>query len=138
MLSTLLAALALSAAPGDEIRALLLRQAADWNRGDVEAFMQAYENTAETTFLGKGGITRGYRPVLDNYRKRYPTREAMGTLTFSEIEVRLVGDTAAVVLGRFALARTVAGGGPASGRYTLVLKRTQGAWKVIHDHTSAD
>jgi len=60
----------------------------------------------------------------------------MGTLKFSELEVRLLGAEYAVVLGRFDLARSAAGGGAANGRFTLVLKRGPGGWKILHDHTS--
>ncbi|MBL0157529.1 MAG: nuclear transport factor 2 family protein [Bryobacterales bacterium] len=124
------------AAPEVDVRAVLERQVAAWNQGDIETFMTTYIDSPELTFNGKDGVTRGYRPVLERYRKRYGTREAMGTLKFTEIEVRMLGAEAAVVLGRFDLARTEAGGGPASGRFTLVLRKTPQGWKIIHDHTS--
>lgn len=124
------------AAPEADVRAVLDRQVAAWNQGDIETFMTTYLDSSELTFQGKDGVTRGYRPVLERYRKRYRSREAMGVLQFSEIEVRMLGDGAALVLGRFALTRSEAGGGNASGRYTLVLRRTPAGWKIIHDHTS--
>jgi ketosteroid isomerase-like protein len=43
----------------------------------------------------------------------------------------------ALVTGEFHLERTAAGGGNASGRYTLILRRTSSGWKIIHDHTSS-
>jgi uncharacterized protein (TIGR02246 family) len=122
--------------PEAGIRALLSRQQADWNKGDVRAFMTGYEAAASTTFLG-AKLTRGYQQVLDNYIERYPSRDSMGTLTFSEIEVRMLGRTYASVLGRYHLARTAAAGGDAFGRFTLILKKTPAGWRIIHDHTSA-
>jgi uncharacterized protein (TIGR02246 family) len=127
--------LALSAGPEAEMRAVLERQAADWNRGDIVAFMTGYEDAGSTTFQGQA-LTRGYQQVLDRYRTRYATRAAMGRLTFSEIEVRVLGGEAGLVLGRFALEREAAAGGPASGRFTLVFRKTARGWKIIHDHTS--
>ena len=59
--------------------------------------------------------------ILARYRKTYPTDEARGTLTFSEIEVRPLGEGYALALGKYSLKRTAAGGGDASGRFTLVL-----------------
>jgi len=123
------------ATPEAEIRAVLDRQQADWNRGDVEAFMTAYENSPATTFQGKA-LTRGFEQVMERYRKNYPTPEAMGSLAFSEIEVRLLGGDVALVLGRFSLDRAPAAGGPAAGRYTLIFHRTAQGWKILHDHTS--
>ena len=124
------------AAPDAEVRAVLDKQVAAWNQGDIEAFMTTYLDSPELTFNGKDGVTRGYRPVLERYRKKYSSREAMGVLRFSEIKVRILGADAALVLGRFELTRSAAGGGNASGRYTLVLRKTAQGWKIIHDHTS--
>jgi uncharacterized protein (TIGR02246 family) len=122
--------------PESDVRAVLDKQVESWNQGDIEKFMTTYIDSPELTFSGRDGVTRGYRPVLERYRKRYATREAMGTLKFSEIEVRMLGADAALVLGRFDLTRTQAGGGNASGRFSLVLKRTPQGWRIIHDHTS--
>jgi len=125
-----------AASPEADVKAVLEAQASAWNRGDIEAFMQTYEDSPEITFQGKSGVTRGYRSVLERYRKNYSTPAAMGTLKFSELEVRLLGADYALVLGRFDLARTEAGGGAANGRFTLILKRGPAGWKILHDHTS--
>jgi ketosteroid isomerase-like protein len=60
----------------------------------------------------------------------------MGTLTFSEIDVKPLGDGYALANGKFSLKRTQAGGGDASGRFTLVLRKTPSGWRIIHDHSS--
>jgi uncharacterized protein (TIGR02246 family) len=119
-----------------EIRAVLAAQQAAWNRADVAAFMEGYEKSADLTFSGTSGVTRGWQNVLERYRKRYPDAEAMGKLQFSEIEVRLVGSEAALVLGRFHLTRTEQAGGDASGHFSLVFRKTPAGWRIIHDHTS--
>jgi ketosteroid isomerase-like protein len=129
MLLSLVFALLL-ASPEAEIRAVLDRQQADWNRGDIDAFVTGYENSPETTFSGKS-FTRGYQKVLDNYKQRYPTREAMDSLEFSNIETRMIGATGALVTGRFTLK-----GRGLSGNFTLVFRKTTAGWKIIHDHTS--
>jgi ketosteroid isomerase-like protein len=130
-------ALLLFAGSGEDaaIREVMAQQQEAWNRGDIPGFMRAYENSPDTTFVGKD-VTRGYQPVLDRYLKRYPTREAMGELTFSELEIHLIGSGHAWAMGRFTLKRTAAGGGDATGRFTLVLKKTKSGWKVILDHTN--
>lgn len=131
MIPSLLFFFLMAAAPEADIRAVLDRQQADWNRGDLVAFMSGYEDADTTTFMGKT-ITRGYGSVLENYKKRYPDAEARGVLRFSEIEIRMLNTDAALVLGKFELERKQ----PASGRFTLVFKKTSRGWKVIHDHTS--
>ncbi len=116
----------------DEIRAVLDRQARAWNRGDIAAFMDSYDRSPRLTFSSSGKVTRGWQSTLDNYYLRYPTREAMGRLTFSELEVTKLGDDAALVLGGWHLDR----GDPVGGVFTLVLRRRAGRWLIIHDHTS--
>jgi len=108
-----------------------------WNRGDLAAFASYYEDSPETTFVGHEVIRGGVQAILARYRKAYPTREAMGTLSFSHINVRTLAPDLALVTGEFHLERTAAGGGNASGRYTLIMRRTPAGWKIIHDHTSS-
>ena len=108
-----------------------------WNRGDLPAFASYYEDSPQTTFMGRDIVRGGTQAILERYRKAYPTREAMGTLTFSEIEVRPLATGLALVTGKFELKRTAAGGGAAWGRYTLIVRRTGKGWKIIHDHSSA-
>jgi uncharacterized protein (TIGR02246 family) len=129
-------ALLVSAAePAADIRAVLDVQAAAWNRGDLDAFVQPYKNASDITFVGKA-VSRGFDGILARYKSAYGSREKMGVLKFDEVEIRLLGKTHALVLGRFHLTRTAAGGGDASGRYTLVFEKTSQGWKIIHDHTS--
>src|ERR1700678_4808315 len=88
-----------------EIRQLLLMQTDAWNRGDIDSFMTGYWKSDETAFVGGNGITRGWQAVLDRYKRNYPDREAMGHLTFSELEVHLTCPDAAFAIGQFQLQR---------------------------------
>lgn len=125
--------LAAAAGAEAEIRALLNRQAIDWNRGDTEGFLLAY--APDTVFVGDK-ITKGLEEVRVRYQTHYPTRASMGHLTFSDIEVHMIGLDHAYVIGRWRLERTQEAGGEASGIYTLLFKRTPKGWKIILDHTS--
>jgi len=119
-----------------EVQAMLKRSEAAWNRGDLVAFSTDYEDAPETTFIGRDVVRGGTKAILERYRLRYPSREAMGTLTFSEIEVRPLAAGLALATGKYDLKRTAAGGGDASGRFTLVIRKTPAGWKIIHDHSS--
>ncbi|AXC11121.1 L-asparaginase [Acidisarcina polymorpha] len=119
------------------IQQVMQRQVQAWNHGDIEAFMHGYNNAADTTFIGKT-LEQGYAPILARYKKAYPGHEAMGTLDFSEISVRMLGSDYAVATGKFHLARTAAGGGDASGIFSLVWEETQEGWKIILDHTTSE
>jgi uncharacterized protein (TIGR02246 family) len=119
----------------DNIRTVLAAQVAAWNRGDIPAFMQGYKNSPDTTFIGKS-VQHGWQQVLERYQHTYPTKEAMGTLDFSEINARMLGADHAVVTGKFHLARSASAGGDASGIFSLIWEKTPQGWKIILDHTS--
>ena len=121
----------------DDLRAVLLHSEEAWNRGDLTAFASYYEDSPETTFIGHEVVRGGVQAILARYRRTYPTRESMGKLAFSNIEVRTLAPGVALVTGEFHLERTAAGGGNAAGRYTLILRQTPAGWKIIHDHTSS-
>lgn len=128
-----LTGLALGAGAEQEIRAVLERQAADWNRGDTAAFLEGY--ASDTIFVGDK-ITRGLEEVRARYRQRYPTPAAMGHLAFSDVEVHAMSPDHAYVIGRWKLERTKEAGGDVGGIYTLLFKKTGKGWKIVLDHTS--
>jgi|ERR1051326_8043253 uncharacterized protein (TIGR02246 family) len=120
-----------------EIQKILKDSEAAWNRGDLVTFVSYYEDAPDTTFIGREVVRGGTQAILERYRRAYPTAEARGTLTFSEIDVRPLASGVALVTGKYSLKRTASGGGDASGRFTLVLRQTKAGWKIIHDHSSA-
>jgi ketosteroid isomerase-like protein len=122
--------------PAEEIRAVLNKQVADWNRGDLDAFATGYKNSPDILFIGSK-ISRGYAQMVDSYRRGYPTREKMGTLSFSQLEVQPLDEHFATVTGHFHLERAVAGGGNADGHFLLVTEKTPGGWKIVRDDTTA-
>ena len=116
----------------DDIRTVMTEQTAAWNHGDIPGFMRGYWNSDKLVFVGST-VTRGWQPTLDRYKKSYDSREKMGTLTFSDLEIDVLSKDAAVVLGSWSLAR--AGDNP-HGKFTLVFRKFKDGWKIVHDHTS--
>lgn len=117
----------------DELTRIMLRQAAAWNRGDIDEFMEDYVRGDELTFSSGGQTRRGWETTRDRYRSRYPDKAAMGMLTFDELEHQRLGDHHALTLGRWRLERDA---GPLDGNFTLVWRRTGGGWRILHDHSS--
>ena len=123
------------------IRAALDAQTAAWNRADIPAFMETYENSSETVFIGVH-LRKGYGPILERYKASYTTPAQMGTLSFKDIDVRLMPSSCgtvelAVVTGSFHLERSAKG--PAikdDGIFSLVWRKGLQGWKIILDHTS--
>jgi len=119
------------------IRGILEDQAKAWNAGDIDAFMVHYWKSPELTFVSGGTVTRGWDETLRGYRHRYPTRAAMGRLTFDELDVRALAPHAALVSGRWRLARE-APQEPVGGRFTLLFRRIEDHWVIVYDHTSKE
>jgi uncharacterized protein (TIGR02246 family) len=135
-LATLIPAIG-HAATQDEtaIRAVLHTQVEAWNRGDVVAFMQGYNNSPDTTFVGKT-IQHGFANILARYQTTFAGKEKMGHLAFDNLEVHPLDAHVAVVTGRYHLTRTANGGGDAQGIFSLVFEKTATGWKIVLDHTS--
>jgi ketosteroid isomerase-like protein len=115
-----------------EITRVMTDQAAAWNRGDIDGFMQGYWRSEKLTFVSNQ-VTRGWQPTLDRYKRNYDSRAKMGTLTFSDLEIDVFSKDSAAVLGSWSLAREKDNPG---GKFTLIFKRFKDGWKIVHDHTS--
>ncbi|NVO84264.1 YybH family protein [Hymenobacter terrestris] len=122
------------AAARHDMLAVLSTQTAAWNRGDVAGFMEGYWQNDSLVFIGKSGLTYGWQPTLDNYRRSYPNPAAMGQLDFSRLQIRLLSPDVAQVIGRWHLARPAAG--DLQGHFLLVMRRIAGKWVVVADHSS--
>jgi len=123
-----------SGAANAEIRAILETQAAAWNRGDIDGYMNGYARGPATRFISGDTLTRGWQTVRDRYKKKYDSREKMGRLSFEQIKVESLSADAAVVIGRWNLTRP---GDKPRGRFTLLFRRTPMGWRIVHDHTSS-
>lgn len=116
------------------IRKVMEDQAAAWNRGDLEAFMSiGYWRSEKLTFISGDKVTRGWQQTLDNYKKGYDSREKMGVLAFTDLEVTMLGRDSAVVLGSWALQREK---DRPHGKFTLTFRKLKEGWRIIIDHTS--
>lgn len=115
------------------IRNILADQISFWNKGDIPGFMQGYWNSDSLVFVGKNGPTYGYNNTLRNYQKSYPNKDYMGILNFDILSVQPMEKDHFFVIGKFMLQRKV---GDASGHFTLILRRINGVWKIVSDHSS--
>jgi beta-aspartyl-peptidase (threonine type) len=118
-----------------EIRQLLGDQVAAWNKGDLIGFMEGYWHSKDLTFYSGKDKRLGWNETLQRYKMRYQgDGKEMGTLTFGELEIEMLGDDHALVKGRWKLDLKKEN---VEGLFTLILRKTDKGWKIIHDHTSA-
>src|SRR5271154_6305841 len=70
------------------VRAVLSKQANDWNKGDLDGFLTGYWNSPKVVFMSGGQRFDGFEAMRDRYRRRYKAEgTAMGQLGFSELEI---------------------------------------------------
>ena len=119
------------------IRQVLQSQVDAWNRHDLDSFMVGYWRSPDLTFFSGTTATQGWEPTLARYRKNYQSEgRSMGTLSFSDLQVELLGLDGAFVRGRFQL--VMADGKRPRGLFTLVFRKFPEGWRIIHDHTCAE
>jgi len=134
--SPLAVAAAQSSSDSTAIVAVMDKSVADWNRGDIDAFATCYKDAPDILFIGRT-ISRGYAQMVVTYKKSYSTREQMGVLSFSQLEVQPLDAHFATVTGHFHLERSAVGGGNANGYFLLVFEKTPSGWKIVRDDTTA-
>lgn len=115
------------------IRNILQRQNADWNAGNIDAFMKGYWENDSLTFIGKNGVTYGWQNTLNNYKKNYPDTATMGKLQFDILSVKRLSVLYFSVVGKWHLTRSV---GNAGGHFTLLFKKIKNQWVIVSDHSS--
>ncbi|MDP3685379.1 MAG: nuclear transport factor 2 family protein [bacterium] len=116
------------------VRGVLDAQVDAWNRGDLDGFMAGYWQSPELTFFSGESVISGWQAVYEYYQKRYQAENrAMGRLTFSEVEVNLLGLDSACVRGRWLVETRKESLG---GLFTLIMKKLPEGWRIAHDHTS--
>lgn len=113
---------------------ILNDQVRAWNEFNIERFMEGYLKSDALRFASGGSVQYGWQTTLERYKNRYPEPEAMGKLTFSQLSITIISDDAAVVFGRYTLERK---SDKPTGLFTLLFRKTETGWKIVHDHTSS-
>ena len=120
-----------------DTRLLLDRQAADWNKGDLDGFLAGYWNSPKVVFQSGGHRSDGWQAMRDRYRRRYQAEgRAMGQLTFSSVEIEPLCPDVVMARGQWQL--LLPDGARPGGLFTLIVRKFPEGWKIVHDHTSAE
>jgi hypothetical protein len=115
------------------ISSIMDKQQESWNRGNIDDFMIPYWHSDSLLFIGKSGVNKGWQKTLDNYKKSYPTADAMGRLQFENISMEMIDEQNAWVLGKWTLYRIA---DTLSGHYTLNWRQINTQWFIVSDHSS--
>ncbi|MBV6644739.1 MAG: nuclear transport factor 2 family protein [Cyclobacteriaceae bacterium] len=119
-----------------QIREVMDQQIDCWNAGDLECFMEGYWKSDQLLFIGKNGVTYGWQQTLDRYKKSYPDRQSMGTLTFDIKIVEPLESQHWFVVGRWTLDDVGEDKKQLTGHFSLVWRRLGHEWVIVSDHSS--
>jgi len=117
-----------------EIRAVIARMEAAWNRGDFRGYMEGFENPG-VKFVSKGRMQADWQGTLDHYIRDYggdPDRR--GTLRFSDIQVEMLAPDAAQLISHYHLEKPV---DAQDGINTRLMRKVGGRWVIALNHVSA-
>lgn len=118
------------------VPAMLRASAADWNRGDLDGFLDDYLDSPQTAFVGSE-VSFGVDQIRARYLRSYwSTGTPEDLLAFEDIHVRPLGSDHALARGRYVLTNRSTGEQSSTGMFSLVLVRTPDGWRIIHDHSS--
>lgn len=117
-----------------EILEVMADQVRAWNDGDIERYMEGYVRSDSLRFASGGEVTHGWAETLERYERKYHSKRRMGVLTFSELDVTLLSEDAAMVFGKWKIERRDS---EPWGLFTLLFKKTDAGWRIVHDHTSS-
>lgn len=115
------------------IRTMLKDQVAEWNKGNIEGYMNGYWDNDSMLFIGSKGPRYGYKSTLDRYKEAYPDKDHMGKLTSTITKIEQLSKDYFFVVGKWELKRNA---GDVSGSYTLLIKKIRGYWVIVCDHSS--
>lgn len=122
-------------APEEIIRSVLLAQTAAWNDADLDAFMDTFWKSNDLRLIAGGKVVAGWTQAADLYRSRFGEAADFGRLSREGLEIEMVSDDVAIASGRYNLMRAA---GAESGSLTLVVRRIDGLWRIVHAHSNAD
>jgi beta-aspartyl-peptidase (threonine type) len=123
--------------PQSEIAAMLSRSAAAWNAGDLAGFMDDYARDSLLSYVSGSRVLYGWQTLYDRYQRAFfDEGKTHDSLAFDSLRVRALAPDVALATARFALLR--ADSVVASGPFTLILRKTDDGWRILHDHTSSD
>lgn len=117
-----------------EIRAVIARMEAAWNRGDFNGYMEGFWNPG-VTFVSNGRIQDGWQGTLDHYVRDYGgSAERRGSLHFYDITIEQLAPDAAMLVSHYTLQRPERA---QEGINTRLMRKIDGRWVIALNHVSS-
>ena len=117
-----------------EIRTVIARMEAAWNRGDFHGYMEGFWNPG-VVFVSGGRFQDGWQGTLDHYIRDYGgAPERRGNLHFEIVSIELFSPDAALLISNYQLQRPER---PQTGINTRLMRKIDGRWVIAMNHVSS-
>jgi uncharacterized protein (TIGR02246 family) len=118
----------------DVVKIVLAQQDA-WNKGDLDAYLSHYKDSPDTQAV-LSSLVRGFDNIRSAYRQNFPSKDSMGSIEDSEVEVKPLGDNYALATGKYRLTRSKKSGGAAEGTFMELFEKTPTGWQIIFSEST--
>lgn len=117
-----------------EIAATFAHGARAWNAGDLDDFLSDYYPDTGTTYIARRGVLHGVEAIRGAYASRFGPGAQRDSLHFENLEVDVLAPDLANAIAWYVLMRgdSVTARGPTS----LLMRKRDGRWRIVHDHSS--
>lgn len=116
-----------------DVRAALDTSVAAWNRGDLEAHVAIYADSAVLLPATEG---RGPAQAKRTLERFFVVAAERPALALDSVHLQSLGDSHVLVRGQYVLQGGRVDGMPRRGWFTEVWAKTTHGWRIIHDHSS--
>ena len=117
-----------------EVKAALNAQVAAWNAGDLETAMTYYWNSPKMLWISRGGVQKGYQPVLDGYRTDFTGKSKMGIYSYDPLHIERLSKTSVFYVFRWKI--ELDGKRTMGGISSQVWRRINKKWVIAAEHAS--
>jgi len=118
----------------DVVKIILAQQAA-WNKGDLDGYLSHYKDSPDTQAV-LANLVRGVDNIRSAYKQNFPSKDSMGEIEDTDIEVKALGDTYALATGRYHLNRSKKSGGAVEGTFMELFEKTHTGWQIIFSQST--
>lgn len=125
-----------TADPGEEVRTLVLGLAAAIEKGDIAALDRLYSDDPNLLIIEGAGADRGWQRYRDHHLEPELAEAKDLRYRYSNLRVDVAGGLAWATFDYELRATIKETPLDIAGKGTLILRRTAGAWKIVHSHTS--
>lgn len=130
-----------SAGPGEllrnqstiSIKAMIDAQGDAWNKGNLNAYMAYFWQSSETKHIFNEQVSTGWEAINERLQAKFADPALMGKISYRDLEINVITKDRAIAAARW---RYEVGDFAMDGYFTILVRKIDGRWLIVHDHSS--